>query len=226
MSYQVTDIEVRLPEKGQRASSFSAHKPMAEVSLVLDCGRSRDIVVPVRVGRILQKEGISLPQDEERAFDAIHALEGRVCLTMLTEMLSRRDHGTEEARRKLLLYGFRDLEIDAALSRATELRFLNDDRFVEYFIDERKRRGWGKRRVEMELHRRGIDLGSVPGWPDAFFSEDDDFRRACELLERKSVPSTRAFDKLVRHLMSKGFSYDVSSQAVRERLDNVDGECR
>lgn len=218
MSLQVTDIEVRLPDKARRASSsFSAKKPMAEVTLALDNGRSREIVVPTRVGRILQKDGIPLPRDEDDAFDAIHALEGRVCLTMLTEMLSRRDHGTEEARRKLALYGFRDIEIDAAIERATELRFLNDDRFVAYFIEERKRRGWGRRKVEVELKRRGIDLDAVPGWPEDYFSDEDDLSRARELLSRRPVPDSGAFEKLVRRLMSKGFSYGVAAQAARER---------
>ena len=218
MSLQVTDIEVRLPDKARRASSsFSAKKPMAEVTLTLDNGRSREIVVPTRVGRILQKEGIPLPQDEDGAFDAIHALEGRVCLTMLTEMLSRRDHGTEEARRKLALYGFRDIEIDAAIERASELRFLNDDRFVAYFIEECKRRGWGRRKVEVELKRRGIDLDTVPGWPEDYFSDEDDLSRARELLSRRPVPDSGAFEKLVRRLMSKGFSYGVAAQAARER---------
>ena len=218
MSFQVTDIEVRLPDKARRAlASYSAKKPIAEVTLTLDNGRSREIVVPTRVGRVLQAEGIPLPQDEDSAFDAIHALEGRVCLTMLTEMLSRRDHGTEEARRKLSLYGFRDIEIDAAVERATELRFLNDDRFVSYFIEERKRRGWGRRKVEVELKHRGIDLDAVPGWPDDFFSDDDDLSRARELLSRRPVPSNGAFEKLVRRLMSKGFSYSVAAQAARER---------
>lgn len=218
MSLQVTDIEVRLPDKARRASSsFLAKKPMAEVTLSLDNGHSREIVVPTRVGRILLAEGIPLPQDEDAAFDAIHAIEGRVCLTMLTEMLSRRDHGTEEARRKLSLYGFRDIEIDAALQRATELRFLNDDRFVSYFIDERKRRGWGRRKVEVELKRRGIDLDAIPGWPDEYFSDDEDLVRARELLANRPVPTTNAFEKLVRRLMSKGFSYGVAAQVARER---------
>lgn len=190
---------------------------MAEVTLALDNGRSREIVVPIRVGRILTKDGIPLPQDEEAAFDAIHSLEERVCLTMLTEMLSRRDHATEEARGKLRLYGFRDIEIDAAIVRAQELRFLNDDRFVSYFIDERKRRGWGQRKIELELKRRGIDIESVPGWPDDYFSEEDDLARARDLLSRRAIPASGAHEKLVRRLISKGFSYRVASQAARER---------
>ena len=192
---------------------------MAEVSVILGDGRSREIVVPTRVGRILQAEGLPLPQPEEEAFDAIHALEGRVCFTMLTEMLSRRDHGTSEARDKLVRYGFRDQEIDAALSRATEMRFLDDERFSGYFIEERKRRGWGRRKIEGELKRRGIFPDDIPGYPDAFFDDEDDLARARALLSRRDIPSGRAFDKLVRHLVSKGFSYGVAADAARARLE-------
>lgn len=223
MSLQVTGIEVRLPDRARRAAlAYSAKKPMAEVSLSLDNGRTREIVVPVRVGRVLRDECIPLPQGEDEAFDAIHALEGRVCLAMLTEMLSRRDHGTEEAKRKLRLYGFRDIEIDTAVARATELRFLNDNRFAGYFIEERKRRGWGMRKVEAELKRRGMDPTSIDGWPDAFFSPEDDIERARQILARKIIPSQRGYEKLMRHLVGKGFSFDVASRAVRERIDGSD----
>ena len=210
-----------MPDKAQRASrSFSRSKPMAEVTLILENCRSREIVVPTRVGRILRDEGIALPQEEDAAFDAIHALEGRVCFTMLTELLSRRDHGTQEAREKLALYGFRLQEIDAALARATEMRFLDDARFASYFIEERKRRGWGRRKIEMELKRKGIDPEEIEGFPEAFFDEDDEAVRARAILSRKSIPEGRAFDKLVRHLMSKGFSYSVAADAVKERLSD------
>lgn len=218
MSLLMTELEVRLPDRTRTSSSFATNKPVAEVSCVLENGRSREIVVPVRVGRILAKEGIALPQQEDDAFDAIHALESRVCFTLLVEMLSRRDHGVEEIRQKLKAYGFRDVEIERSISRALDNRFLNDDRFVRNFIEERKRRGWGRRRIELELKRKGVSLDSIAGYPDSFFSQEDDFERAINVVKRKPIPSTRAFEKLVRHLMTKGFSYSVAADAVKRYL--------
>lgn len=43
--------------------------------------------------------------------------------TMVTEMLSRRDHATGEVRDKLARYGFRAAAIEFAVERATEYRF-------------------------------------------------------------------------------------------------------
>ena len=79
-------------------------------------------------------DAIPLPLPEDEAFDAIHALEGRICFNLMTEMLSRRDYAAGELREKLRLYGYRDEEIDPCLDRARDLRFVNDARFASYFI--------------------------------------------------------------------------------------------
>ena len=60
----------------------------------------------------------------------------------------------------------------------------------------------------------------IPGYPDDFFSVDDEVERARAVLARKRIPETRAFEKLVKHLMGKGFSYGAASDAVKERLAN------
>lgn len=220
MTLLMTELEVRLPDRRSASSFSTSKKPMAEVSCIMDNGRSREIVVPVRVGRLLMTDAIALPLPEEEAFDAIHALEGKICFAQLTEMLSRRDYAVLEARERLLNYGYREIEIDAALSKAIDVRFLDDSRFATYFISERIRRGWGRRKIEIELRRKGVDANDLPGYPKDFFSDDDELDRAIELLSRKSIPSVRPQEKLIRHLMAKGFSYSVSAEAARRRLSS------
>lgn len=169
---------------------------------------------------MLKEDGDYLPCDVDAAFDHIHELEFRVCFTVLTEMLGRRDYGETEMRRRLLCYGYREAEINRAIQRATEFKFLNEERFLISFIDERKRRGWGKLRIERELMARGSDPRTLPGYPERFFSREDDIERANQLLDRKRIPSEKPFEKLMRFLVSKGFSYDVAREAVREHLDS------
>lgn len=222
MSLLMTDIEVRLPDRKRASSSFSPRKPMAEVYCHMENGSTREIVVPVRVGRLLMGDPIALPLEEDQAFDAIHDLERRVCFTLMTEMLSRRDYASGELHDKLKLYGYRDEEINACIERASRLRFINDARFATYFIEEQKRRGWGRSKIERELSLRGVSRDDIPGYPDEFFSEEDDVERALGLLERKTIPEARAFEKLVRHLMGKGFSYSVAACAARLRMDAED----
>lgn len=219
MTLQMTKIEVRLPDKNRTSTSFATCKPMAELTCVMDNGHAREIVVPARVGRVMMAEPIGLPLDEEAAFDAIHALEGRICFTLMTELLSRRDYAIGELKAKLRSYGYRDVEIDACVERGEELRYVNDGRFASYFIEERNRRGWGRIRIERELKLRGVDFDDIPGYPEDFFSDDDDYERARAILERKATPDSKAYEKLVRHLMAKGFTYAIAARATRNRLD-------
>ena len=80
------------------------------------------------------------------------------------------------------------------------------------------RRGWGRIKIEQELQRRGVDPAEIPGYPEEFFDEHSDVERAAALLARKSIPENKPFEKLVRHLMSKGFSYSIARDAVQQRL--------
>lgn len=208
-------IEVGLPDTVARARAANyGKKPMAEVAVELDDGTVYRIVVPVRVGRLLDDGAVALPQSWHSAFDAIHELEYRVCVAQLTDLLSRRDYAEGELRRKLTTYGYREQEIDRALAYGRNHRFIDDFRFAEYFIAERVRRGWGKRRVELELQRRGIDVDTIEGYPERFFSDEDDLKRACKILESRPVPASRAYEKFIRHLMSRGFSYAIAREAA------------
>ena len=219
MERLVTGLAFSYPDKPARAAAQYRRKtPQATVGFELEAGDSLEFSVPSRVARAFEKEAPALPAAYEEVRDALLALDARVCFTTLVDALARRDHAEAEAREKLSAIGFRAASIESALSRAREARFIDDARFARYFIDERTRRGWGRIRIEQELRRRGVDADSVPGYPEEFFSADDDLSRARALLDRKAVPDTRAFEKLVRFLMGKGFPYALARDAVKERL--------
>ena len=52
-----------------------------------------------------------------------------------------------------------------------------------------------------------------------------DADRLSALLAKRRVPETRGFEKLVRFLMGKGFSYHIAADAVKARLDAEREEC-
>lgn len=218
----VVGIDVMLPDAETRARAARyGRKPMAEVSVSLSNGDTNAIVVPLRVARLLDEGSISLPMPADDAFDAIRDLEFRVCFSLLTELLARRDYANAEMRFKLAAYGFRDSEIEKALQRAQERRYLDDTRFCRSFIDERLRRGWGRRKIESDLRRRGVRLEEIPGYPEDFYVDQDELERALEALSRKPVPTSRSREKLVRFLVSRGYSCGVAYDAVRLHLDSL-----
>ncbi|QWT16995.1 recombination regulator RecX [Collinsella sp. zg1085] len=223
---QLVRFQVFFPTKDERAhySGFSHSKPRARLIFELDDSSERELKIPVRVGRQLVEEGLELPQELEAGFQELYALETKVALQMIGEMLSRRDYATQEIRQKLCGYGFRDTEIERSIERAVELGFLNDIRFASFFIESRKRQGLGQLKIELELRRRGISIEDIPGYPEVFFSQEDDYERAYSLLRKKSIPSLRAYEKLLRFLISKGFSYALAKDIVGRYLNEQDTE--
>lgn len=219
----VCSATVEYPAK--KASSFTtgyrAKKPKAKIEFCLDDDSNWTKWTPVKAARVFIKNQPSYPCDKSAALDAVKDIELKCAKNQIMEMLGRRDYSAFELTDKLSIYGYRQETIDIALRRVQELHFQNDDRFTRYFIEERKRRGWGRRKIEVELKRKGIDVGSIPGYPESYFSEDDDTARAQALISRKSIPENRAFEKLVRFLMNKGFSYSISASVVK---DYISGE--
>lgn len=121
MSYTVTEATVVFPDK-KAASSFSSgyasKKPCAHIDCELEGGFERSIWIPVRVARLYVKNRPDLPCDWDNFRDAVQLIERKCALTMVTEMLSRRDHATGEVRDKLARYGFHQPAIDFAVERA------------------------------------------------------------------------------------------------------------
>ena len=196
MSYTVTEATVVFPDK-KAASSFSSGYASKKPCAHIDC----------ELGGGFERS-IWIPVRVARLY-----------------VKNRRDHATGEVRDKLARYGFHQPAIDFAVERATEYHFLDENRFCSYFIEERKRRGWGQRKIETELKRRHVVLDDIPGYPEDYFAVEDDLARASALLAKRRVPETRGFEKLVRFLMGKGFSYHIAADAVKARLDAEREEC-
>ena len=95
MSYTVTEATVVFPDK-KAASSFSSgyasKKPCAHIDCELEGGFERSIWIPVRVARLFLKNRPDLPCDWDEFREAVQLIERKCALTMVTEMLSRRDH--------------------------------------------------------------------------------------------------------------------------------------
>jgi regulatory protein len=77
-------------------------------------------------------------------------------------ILARRDHFRAELEGKLRQRGFASAEVDAALARCDALGLIDDEGLASRFAEVRAtENGWGPRRIEAELRRRGVALGTA-----------------------------------------------------------------
>ena len=138
-------------------------------------------------------------------------------------LLTRRDYGTAELRRRLLLKGFAADAVDAAVARAIALGYLDDARHVERLSRSLVASGRAAGpRLLMELRRRGLpeelihaaatkqrDAGTedealrnliAHRFPDFDYASADDRarRRTVMFLQRRGFPLDRILNELKR----------------------------
>jgi regulatory protein len=154
--------------------------------------------------------------------------------------LETRSRSVSEVRTRLLRLGYQPELVEAAISRLTELRLLDDDAFARAWVESRDRaRPRGEHALRRELHLKGVDRGlldtvladrredagvSVQGLGiDSGASADS--AAAERLLERKLSSLLREPDlrrrkqKAYGLLARNGFPPDVCSAVTRRLVD-------
>lgn len=221
-AFDTGDVEAHWQKRDTSCtgSSFGSTRTERIVWANSVSGEEGDLEVPRSVARSFDER----PRRFESFGDLeeyIAQLEQDCALEQVTSWLRARERSTGDIRRRLLDAGYSPASTAFATKRATELGILNDSRFAETFILAKSRAGWGRKRIEDELGRDGVDLSSVPGYPEAFFSNESEEERARALLAKKSVPMRDPVPKLARFLAGKGFPSSLALRLARERVQDV-----
>ena len=136
-------------------------------------------------------------------------------------ILTKRDHSEYELTRKLKQRGFERDVISRVISECARLDYLNDDRTAEVFIRQSKRRGYGKKRILIELNRKGLKGERITDILYKSVSESDEREAAKRVLKRNLKKFQREKDpmkrrnKICRLLYSKGISESIITELVQ-----------
>lgn len=124
--------------------------------------------------------------------------------------LSRRDYTQQEIRQKLQTKGYDAEVIQTVLADLVQEGLINESRFTENFIHWRRERGYGPKRISLELQARGI--------PDYIIAEhleitDNAWSTAARKVWQKHFKGKQPKDfkeraKQMRFLQYRGFSRD------------------
>ena len=137
-------------------------------------------------------------------------------------LLARREHSTEELRRKLESKGHPSDVVAGVVEKLAAKRLVSDDRFLASFIHHHARRGQGPVRIRAELRQQGIAAERIEQELDQ--APVDWNRLAGEVRRRKfgaTAPRTapeRA--KQARFLQYRGFSTDQIRAALSRDPDD------
>lgn len=98
-------------------------------------------------------------------------------------MLSRREYSRREIQQKLQRHGCEQADIDQVLTLLIENGAQSDERFAEHFARFRASKGYGPKRIRMELKEKGVESQIIDqGLASA---EVDWYGRAAEVCHKK-----------------------------------------
>lgn len=162
-------------------------------------------------------EGSELEQ--KKLYELVDESEKILAKEYLLTYLSSYSKSAEDAKRKLYDKGYHKNAVEYALAVAKEYNYLNDTSFAERYVDAAIRKK-GRRAIAFELKRKGIDDALIE---DALVdTEDEEVATATKFALKFKNKTNYTKDKLYRHLLSKGFSYEVIRKAMRACEEDID----
>lgn len=146
--------------------------------------------------------------------------------------LSFRPRSEKEIRDNLLRKKAPHEVIERIVSSLKEHKFLNDDDFAKWFIDQRLRfRPKGMRIIKMELKQKGISQEIIDDAISKLPTDDEgspinnDSESAKKLVEKrlpryKDLEKREIYNKLGSFLARRGFDWDTIKKSIDEGLKN------
>lgn len=139
------------------------------------------------------------------------------------DLLARRMHFTAELRTKLARRGYPEAEVDGAIERLSADGFLDEHEAARMLVRSLQRRGYGRRRLELDLRRRGADAAAA-GAALEHVDDEDELERAGSVAARwRSTHPARDAAALARHLERRGFAPRTIGAVLFDSADDAAG---
>lgn len=123
-------------------------------------------------------------------------------------------------------------EIDDVMIWLAEFRLVDDERYVERFIDaSRERKPLSPRMIRQTLSKKGIADHIIDKVLSASYAEDDVMTAALSVAGKKwrtlsttAMPSRERIDKLVRFMQYRGYAWDVIKRVIERYKDEIESD--
>ena len=136
--------------------------------------------------------------------------------------LTFRPRSRAEVEAKLRDKEFAEVVIGQVLSELSRLGYVNDRQFARQWASGRVRlRGFGRRRIEQELRRKGVDQEIIREAFMEVFSDETEIETARKAAEKK-ISTMNVLDGNIRRrrlagfLERKGFSFEIIQRVLRD----------
>jgi regulatory protein len=115
-------------------------------------------------------------------------------------------------------------ESAAYIALLCEEGYLDENRFVKLFVLSKSKRKWGPMKIRSALQKKQLPTTLITQFLDTFETKDQ-LSSIALFIEKKwnTIKAKDLYDKknkLLKHLMSKGYSFTIAQKAMNEFLAN------
>ena len=127
------------------------------------------------------------------------------------DLVSRREHSRHELMQKLdKRYPNTTPIIEDALDKLETNKILDDERFAEMYLNSRARKGFGPKKIEMELHSKKVDSFFISNAVEAYESWLENAHRVLKKKFKDQKPTDyQSKMKQKQFLFTRGFSSPI-----------------
>jgi regulatory protein len=135
--------------------------------------------------------------------------------------LNYKPRSEKEVRTKLLQKKITEKTIDEIITSLKDLKFIDDVNYAKMYVESKVTlKPEGSRVLKMKLAGKGIEKELSQKTVEENYPEETEIKKAKDLINKysKRVKAKNSADKkqkIYRHLLSKGFSYDVISRVLK-----------
>jgi regulatory protein len=135
--------------------------------------------------------------------------------------LNFKPRSEKEVRTKLKGHKLSDESIDKILDSLKEFKFVNDEQYAKMYIESKvSLKPEGRRSLKIRLAQKGIGKETSEKTVEENYTEETEFQKALDLVTKyqKKVKAKTAIEKkqkCYKHLLSKGFSYDLINRVLK-----------
>lgn len=191
-------------------------KDKSRVNLYLDnkffCGLDMETAVKhsLKPGTIISEEKLTEIQMESEKQSAYNKA---------LKLVSIRYKTQREIERYLYEKGYLSQVVYYVLSRLIEYHFVDDERFVNSFIQTHKDR-YGKLKLKQQLMIRGVSENLIDSAiSEVDFDQTDEIIMLAEKYMKSKEPTKENYAKLFKYLMGKGFEYENVKRALKQDFE-------
>ncbi len=127
------------------------------------------------------------------------------------DLVSRREHSRHELMQKLdQRYPNTTPIIEDVLDKLETNKILDDERFAEMYLSSRARKGFGPKKIEMELHSKKVDSFFISNAVEAYENWLENAQRELKKKFKDQKPTDyQSKMKQKQFLFTRGFSSPI-----------------